>query len=228
METYIIFIILILVVVTATLIYVASRHDYFAVNDGITNILKNTIGGANKRKQLINENKHIVVDGLNLLYHHFSTTGIQKSDDIIPKIKTMMKSIVPKLKNKFNGRVMFVFKNKENIPYSDGQKAEYKKIAVTHNICIYLCQDYPDSKYPSHSSMGRDDFYGSILARLYKCRILSYDRYYDFENFVRDVKSFHVYIIDPILLGPIKLINIDASDYKDEIKRPYTFTLETV
>ncbi len=220
METYIIFIILILVVITAVLIFQSNRIL----------ILAGIIGGARKetiKNRLANENEHIVVDGLNLLYHHFQKSKtVQQADDIIPQIKIMIQSVVPKLENKFAGRKMFVFKNKENIPYE--QREEYKKIAIKHGIYIYLCQDYPNSKYPSHSSMGRDDFYSSILARLYKCRVLSYDRYHDFENFVRDVKSFQVYQLSPVSLDPHKLININASDYSGELQKPYTFTLETI
>lgn len=226
METYIIFIILILVVITSVLIYLYCNYENI---DGILN-LAGIIGGANKKlkDRLTNENEHIVIDGLNLLYHHFQKSKtVQQAEDITPQIKIMMGSIVPKLKNKFAGRIMFVFKNKESIPYNE-KKEEYKKMAMKHGIYIYLCQDYPNSKYPSHSSMGRDDFYSSILARLYKCRVLSYDRYYDFENFVREVRSFQVYQLSPISLDPPKLININAADYSGELQKPYTFTLETI
>lgn len=222
MDKYYIFIIILIVIITLVIIYLLYNDKQIIHQGG-------QLRGKVKRQRLLNENKHIIVDGLNLLYHHFK--GMEKmirKNDILPSVRIMMNELIPKLRRKFKGRIMIVFKNKESIPYTDQQKEAYKKLAATHNIYIYLCQDYPKSKYSIHSSMGRDDFYGAVLARLYKCRILSYDKYHDFEHFVYEVGNFQVYHIFPDIREPHRLISINAFDYAKEIYKPYTYTLEDI
>lgn len=185
-----------------------------------------TVDGGWTPNWLVNEQKHIIIDGLNLLYHHFKPNNPLVNNKPIVPINTMMKSVVPKLVEKFDGRIMFVFKNKENTPFESIN--DYKKLANKWQIYIYLCQDYPSSVYKSHSSMGRDDFYSAVLARYHKCRILTYDKFNDFSSFVQDVDPFSVYIINPDIREPHRLINVDASLYRDELYKPRTFTLETM
>ncbi len=216
MDKYTIFIILI--IFTFVIIFISLI--------GLNVIQATTVDGGWTPNWLVNEKKHIIIDGLNLLYHHFKPNNPLVNNNPIQSINTMMKSVVPKLAEKFDGRIMFVFKNKENTPFKSIN--DYKKIASRWQIYIYLCQDYPNSVYKSHSSMGRDDFYSAVLARYHKCRILTYDKYNDFTSFVQDVQPFSVYIINPDIREPHRLINVNASLYRDELYKPRTFTLEAI
>ncbi len=213
MNKFIVFILIIIIILVVSIgIYVYQSKLYY--------------GGKGNRDRLINQEKHIVIDGLNLLYHHYAPIDPLKGErNPFPKIKSMMASIVPRLKKKFPGNIMFVFKNKQGIPFNNFQKEEYQRLADKFKVYIYICQDV-QSVYKSHASQGIDDFYASILARLYQCRILSYDKYKDFDQFMRDIGNFQVYKIAPDIREPIRLIQTTASDYMKEIKQPYTYTLE--
>ncbi len=226
MDKFDVFILIIIVVIISIMVYF------------IFNIIKRKYihGGVSKQvlqHRLVNQDTHIVVDGLNLVYFYNKRKNkkIHNTTDIIPHISELFKWLVPILQKTHKDRIMFVYKNKPGTQYTDKQKLQYKKLASKYKVYIYLCQDIKSttvkSKYKhSHASLGRDDFYAAVLAKRYKCRVLSYDKYKDFEDFVHEIPDFQVYQFYPSIQEPLRLVYIRANDYVKDINKPYTYKVE--
>lgn len=216
--------VIILVIIVAWIIVEHGPKIIDATCMHISNYI--TVSGG-KPYYLECQDHHIVIDGFNILYYYHDFLGIKPSGDFLSSIDNMMAWLVPILKNNFAGRIMFVFKNREFTKFDWDTKERYRTLAGKYKVYIYLCEGleygHQDAK---HSSLGRDDFYAAILTRQYKTRILSYDRYKDFDQFVHEVPNFRVYIINPDLEEPVRMTDINAFDYLREIQKPRTFRLE--
>ena len=224
--------IVILIIIIALCI---SKKLRTLVTSILPNTLKQYIGGTivNKYKSdtpprhLINQHTHIVVDGFNMLYYYHDASGKKPKGvvNFMIAIVDMLKWLVPILKHNFSERIMIVFKNQEFKPFTYETREKYKEFATKYQVYIYLCEGLEYSRNTKHAALGRDDFYAAVLARQYKTRILSFDRYKDFDKFVHEVPNFRVYIMDPDKDEPIRITDINAFDYSKEIKKPWTYRL---
>ena len=163
----------------------------------------------------------IIIDTLNLTYWIY---GNIDGDNIFNAINLITKQ----LKDKYKGRMMFVIKDKESEFNTDEDRNKFIKIANDNKIYIYIVEKYKippkssiqlDSKeYDKHSSLGRDDFYMSILANKYKCSILTNDRLKDFKSFKYSISPFYVLELNYFIKIPNKDY-INPSKY-NKLKKP--------
>lgn len=149
------------------------------------------LGGAVPKKS-----PHVVVDTLNLTHHlavkqpkHLTT------EQIVGTIDTT----AAKLRAEFPGRVMYVVKDRENALNDTTQRLAYHEAAVRNSVFIYVVERYevpPNTstkgKSKAHSARGRDDMYMAILARKHRCKVLTGDKFRDFDEWRKEVEPFHV------------------------------------
>ena len=138
---------------------------------------------------------HIVVDTLNLTHWMHSHEPFVMSPALIADT---IDRTAPALLVRHTGRVMFVLKDRES-QFNDAAAREiYKQAAERNGVYVLAAERYPDPPKgvpPSaeHSARGRDDFFMSVLARRYRCAVLTADRLRDFARFRATIQPFHVY-----------------------------------
>jgi hypothetical protein len=141
----------------------------------------NIVGGAKQSNY-----GNIVVDTLNLTNYLYKEVSTEK-------IMNTIKYMTPILKQEYSDRIMFVVKDRTQFGgISDENKAKYFEICKELRIYIYIIEQYEESEFKTHSSMGRDDFYEIVLANKYNCSIISYDQMKDFRRFSKEVKPFKI------------------------------------
>ena len=141
-------------------------------------------------------NKDLVIDTLNLSGFLFNKTPTE-----VEIVKTI-KYATPILKQYFPGRIMYVLKNKKQTHST----LIYKQLASELKIYIYIVENYEqdsptwklEKKYDTqiHSLHARDDLFAILLAKQYKCPILTNDKFSDISEFRDTVAPFKVLIYD--------------------------------
>jgi hypothetical protein len=133
----------------------------------------------------------IVIDTLNVIMY------IYNNKLSIQKICAGIEYISKKLKRFFHGRLMFVIKDRDNVFNTPKVREEYKKLAQSLKIYIYIAEKYetnaPSWKGPNsytHSIKGRDDLATIILAKKFNCPILTNDNFSDSSEFRSTVAPF--------------------------------------
>jgi hypothetical protein len=143
----------------------------------------------------------IAIDTLNLIYFIY---GYDQYTNIThDNIYIGIEYIAKKLKKIFSGRIMFIIKDK-NIPLEDSKaresykklyKESYKELSKKLKIYIYIAEKYDSRNAPLwkkptwiksidgasniHSLESRDDLALILLAKKYRCPILSNDNFSD-------------------------------------------------
>lgn len=141
---------------------------------------------------------HIIVDTLNLTYWAHTTAKRQAAITTDLIISTIDKT-APILRAKYSGRIMYVVKDRESALNGVDTRVAYGDAATRNKVYIYGVERYEDppagaSEDPrAHSARGRDDLYMAVLARKWKCPVLTEDRFRDFDEFRRNVEPFRVY-----------------------------------
>jgi hypothetical protein len=155
-------------------------------------------GGAAKRKTADpRKSPHIVVDTLNLAHWLHTTSKVNKK--MTPElINATIDQTAPILKMSHVGRVMYVVKDRESVFNDEASRQMYDAAAKRNGVYISVVERYeepPAGVAPSaeHSARGRDDFYLALLARQWRCAVLTEDRLKDFDRFRATVPPFHVY-----------------------------------
>ena len=156
-----------------------------------------TAGGAARKRPAPPKSPHIVVDTLNLTYWLGSTSKspMQISTAAIVNTIAQTADIVKKM---FPGRIMYVLKDRESVLNDPDTRKAYADAAREHSVYIYAVERYEEPpratrRAGTHSERGRDDFYAAVLAKRYRCSVLSEDKFRDFDQFRTDVTPFHVY-----------------------------------
>lgn len=99
---------------------------------------------------------------------------------------------------------MFVIKDKDSSYEHDKDRQLYSELSKELRVYIYAVEKYPreieaiqnrdreDSD--EHATKARDDFYIAVLARKWRCPVVSEDRYNDIDESKKLVKPFRVYV----------------------------------
>jgi hypothetical protein len=139
---------------------------------------------------------HLVVDTLNLAHWiRGSEGGLAMSPAIIADT---IDRTAPALRARHAGRVMYVLKDRESQFNDEAAREVYRQAAVRNRVYVLAAERYPDPPKgvpPSaeHSARGRDDFFTALLARRWRCAVLTEDRLRDFDRFRATIQPFHVY-----------------------------------
>jgi hypothetical protein len=140
---------------------------------------------------------HVVVDTLNLVHwmHATSKTPVQISTPLI--VQTIAQTAAS-IRKKYPDRIMYVVKDRESVLNDPATRKAYADAARDNSVFIYAVERYEEplrtARGNSHSKQGRDDFYAALLAKQYRCTVLTEDKFRDFDQFRQDVDPFHVYI----------------------------------
>lgn len=162
--------------------------------------MRGVLGGAARRPAVSKPPpQHIVVDTLNLAHWLFTTrkNPVQMSTATIVDTVAKTAGIIRK---QFPGRVMYVVKDRESSLSDPETRKAYAAAARDHSVYIEAVEQYEDPpggdqrrRRESHAARGRDDMYAAILAKKYKCSVLTEDRFRDFDQFRKDIMPFLVY-----------------------------------
>lgn len=152
------------------------------------------LGGVARSRQ---KSPHVVVDTLNLT-HWMHTTSDKRANITTKTIIKTIEETAPAIRAQYPGRIMYVVKDRESVLNDPDMRVAYAEAATAHNVYIYVVERYEEppnssTKAATHSSRGRDDLYMAILARRWKCSVLTEDRFRDFDKFREEVEPFHVY-----------------------------------
>lgn len=181
--------------------YLMRHRDVFA-KIGAATLGGVVSGGAKERKKMRSEPRatHVVVDTLNLTHH------MQKQKSKTAKTKVDTSSIIgtidrtaKRLRELFEGRVMYVLKDRDAALLSAGVREQYAECAKRNGVYVASVERYADPPVlhtdsvasDSHAAKGRDDFYMAVLAARWQCPVLTEDRLRDFAEF-RKIEPFHV------------------------------------
>jgi len=157
-----------------------------------------TRGGAPPKKQRrgldYTKSPHIVVDTLNLT-HWLGGKDVKITPEKIVETIDETASI---LKLRHPGRVMYVLKDRDSEFNDDDARELYRTAAERNGVYVAIAEQYADppqgvKKTDEHSARGRDDFYIALLARRWRCAVLTEDRLRDFDRFRATLQPFHVY-----------------------------------
>lgn len=152
---------------------------------------------------------HIVVDTLNLVHALAEAdTSATDTDDAVampPRpaltpaaIAAVIDRTAPVLRARHPGRVMYVIKDRESQFNTADAREVYRATADRNNVYVYVVERYVDppsgvAASAAHSARGRDDFFTALLARRWRCAVLTEDRLRDFDEFRATIQPFHVY-----------------------------------
>jgi hypothetical protein len=138
--------------------------------------------------------EHIVVDSLNVVHW----LGGSAAAVTPASITAMVDQTAPVLKRAHPGRVIYVLKDRESLFNSNETRELYRAAAVRNSVYLVIAEKYevPPATAASaltshHSARGRDDFFMSLLARRYKCAVVTADKLKDFDNFRSMIPPFH-------------------------------------
>lgn len=161
------------------------------------------VGGAARARPRADLAPHLVVDTLNLT--HWLTARKGRPPPLTPAaIVATIDATAATLRARHPGRVMYVVKDRETALNSAETQALYRAAAERNGVYVYAVEQYADPPAAGrererarragaeHSSRGRDDFYMALLARRWRCAVLTEDRFRDFARFRATVPPFHV------------------------------------
>lgn len=154
-------------------------------------------GGAVRTRPTPPKSPHIVVDTLNLTHWLGSTSKSPMQISTAAIVGTIAQT-VDSIKKKYAGRVMYVVKDRESVLNDPETRKVYADTAREYSVYIYAVERYEEPpratrRAGTHSERGRDDFYAAVLAKRYRCSVLTEDKFRDFDQFRTDVTPFHVY-----------------------------------
>jgi len=145
------------------------------------------------------ESPHLIVDTLNLAHWVHGEALREGRATLTPDlIAETVDRTAPTLKLRHPGTIVYVLKDRESRFNDEAARAVYKAAADRNRVWIAVAEQYPDppagvKKTEEHSARGRDDFYIALLARRWRCAVLTEDRLRDFDRFRATIPPFHVY-----------------------------------
>lgn len=142
------------------------------------------------------ESPHLVVDTLNLA--HWLSGGSETVRLSPERIAEAIDRTAPELRKRYQGRVMYVLKDRESRFSSDADREAYRLAAVRNRVYVCAAERYADppkgvDPSSAHSARGRDDFYMALLAWKWRCPVATEDRLRDFSQLRATIQPFHVY-----------------------------------
>jgi len=170
--------------------------------------------------------KDVVVDTLNLVHwlRRRVPGGRIGTCDILGAID----AATPGIRRAYPGRVTFVTKTRETeeTPVMKARlRALYQAAAQRNGVHIHVVENLPGQKKASadHSALGRDDFYIALLAKRYRCPVISRDHYRDLAQMKKGALStFHVYSYSPTKKTADRdFVNPSAAEF-GRLRRPKT------
>lgn len=126
-------------------------------------------------------------------------------------ILNMMHNNAYYLTDKYTCRVMIVFRNRFNRPFTWENKEWYQKIAKDFNVYIYLCE-YIHKLGCLKNDRDDTNFYITVLATINQCRVMTNTVINNLSTLLEHNCSFNLYIIDPAM-DFIKKNQFRPSDY---------------
>jgi hypothetical protein len=187
----------------------------------------------NQKKKIPYTSEHVVVDGLNMT-HWMMGDKTKITPEII---KNCVIKAGKQLKARFKGRVMIVLKDRTNQFNDNDTHAEIQKLARESGCYIYIVERYKEpprditkpnntSKEAKHAAVGRDDFYATLLARKWRCGVLTEDRLRDFGEFRQNIPAFQIYEFVGYKNTPIRdYVTPSAPIYRDlRVQRRLNFS----
>lgn len=173
-------------------------------------------------------NKDLVVDTLNLTHLLHKHKCIRNDSDKVSTclIVDAIEYSTPIIKQKYEGDIIFVIKDKDSINLDERTKAIYFSLAKRLRVSIHVAEklnydnvredwQLPKPEGKHHQDIGRDDFYMGYLANKNKCRILTADKMRDFQELKKHVDPFSVTIMEYWREIPTKnWINPGAAEFK--------------
>lgn len=158
---------------------------------------KRPLSAAAKRKR---DSKCIVVDTLNLS-HAIAASKIARCSKSKGKsisvldIAHAMRLLAPKLRKMGYEHIMFVVKDQERQAAADtscDQSDIYAALAKELKVIVYFVEKLESPSKKIHAAQGRDDFYMSLLAEQFFCKVLTADNLRDFAQFREAIEPFTV------------------------------------
>jgi hypothetical protein len=186
-------------------------------------------GGIVRKRPAPPKSPHIVVDTLNLTHFVGSTSKAPMQISTSAIIGTIAQT-ADSIKKKYPGRVYFVVKDRESVLNDPATHQLYASAAKEHGVYIAVVEQYEDPPFStpgerkrfSHASRGRDDLFMAIMAKKYKCNVLTEDRFRDFEQFRQEVPPFRVHVYSYYRDLPEKdYVNPQSPAYRG-LKKPHT------
>lgn len=172
--------------------------------------------------------ENVIIDTLNLV--HWLRRGARETPRItICDIVSAIEETAPTLKERYPGRVVYVTKDREADVGADVRawlRGIYQGVSKRCGVYIHDVEKLPDdvsSSTSPHSSLGRDDFYIAMMAKQYRCSVLSRDKYRDLDDMKRgELGRFHVYTYSPFKDTPERdFVNPSAPEFA-RMRRPRT------
>ncbi len=139
---------------------------------------------------------NIVVDTLNLA--HWRRPPRTRDLKITPaRIVETIEFAAPILRKTHPGRVMFVVKDRDSTLNEPAAREAFREAATRCSVYVYVVEQYEVKAAAKlrrpHAAAARDDFFMALLARRWRCTVMTEDRFRDFDKFRGHVQPFHVY-----------------------------------
>ena len=171
------------------------------LSSSVNEELARAMGG---REKEIRQKDDIIIDGLNLTHWLASKNRcpIPPKNLHLCDIISTIDETSDIIRSQHKGRIMFVLKDRETALNNPTTRAIYAEAARRNKVYVYVVERYQiplKAKYSSplgrtqHAKLGRDDFYMGILAKKFKCKVLTADRFRDFDQLRAHLDPFHVY-----------------------------------
>lgn len=132
---------------------------------------------------------HVIVDTLNLCHWAYNKISRELIVTVIKKASLVLRKL-------YDDRIMFVFKDRDHGYFDPSDSKFFDALAKETKTYIYVVEKSPlhpdDGKNKDHWAKGRDDLYISMLAKKWKCSVLSEDRYHGIKEGKVHVKPFYV------------------------------------
>ena len=195
---WVVVVLVVLAVCLALLVARAARRSSRpVVEGGAREDRRKAVGDAVAQKA--RESENIVVDTLNLTHWYLQGPKRLHLCNIVGAIE----DTAPLLRERYPGRIVYVTKDRDRA-MSDSEAALarsiYQATAKKLGVHIHVVEkgDAPLKPGP-HSAQGRDDFYLAMLAKKYKCAVMSFDRFRDLATMKRgELAPFRVYSFSPV------------------------------
>jgi hypothetical protein len=214
--------VIVLVVCLALLVSRARRGGVSTTGEilggGAREDRRKALGDA--RAKIARGSENIVIDTLNLVHWHRKGSRKLHLCDIVSTIE----DTAPLLRKRYPGRVVYVTKDRDGVVSKSETmlaRSIYQTVAKQESVYIHVVEKGDEPlKRGRHSTQGRDDFYLALLAKKYRCPVMSFDRFRDLDSMKHgDLPSFRVYSYSPSGRGTRDYVTPSAPELR-RLPRP--------
>lgn len=129
--------------------------------------------------------RDLVVDTLNLV--HWRRAGGDARPVTTSEIVDAVDATSGVVRRQYRGRVVYVLKDRETAASPaavDAAREAYHAAAERNGVEVHVVEKGRGDRAggASHAALGRDDFYLAVLAKRYRCPVLSRDRFRDLDE----------------------------------------------